>query len=64
MKKQKQTVNLFYVAAALFYLAAVIGFAGGNENQMAVVWMCLGSVFLCFGSNRTQKGDGSGSKKP
>ena len=41
---------LFYAASALLYMASLISFISGNDNSMAVVWLCLGSSFLCLGS--------------
>lgn len=55
MKKENISSILFYVASTLFYVAAIINLAGGNRNSMAVVWMCLGSAFLCLGSLHKKK---------
>lgn len=49
MKTDKVSGTLFYVAAVLFYLSATIHFVGGNRSS-GVVWMALGSAFLCMGS--------------
>ena len=46
----KNKFNLFYLSAALFYLAAITTFIVGNHNPMGFTWLCLGSVFLCLGS--------------
>ena len=46
---------LFYIASVLFFIASAIGFASGNENSMAIVWLCLGSSFLCLGSTYKKK---------
>ena len=48
-KTTKKSI-LFYTASALFYMASIMNFVGGNDNSMAVVWLCLGSSFLCLGS--------------
>ncbi len=47
--------NLFYLSAVLFYLVAMMNFAGGEDHSMAVVWFCLGSTFLCLGSTQQKK---------
>ncbi len=50
MKKETKKSILFYAASALLYMASLISFISGNDNSMAVVWLCLGSSFLCLGS--------------
>lgn len=34
MKNYKTLVILYYLAAALFYVAAIVTFTGGNESSM------------------------------
>ena len=46
MKKHKITATLYYVAAILSYISAVINFAGENSNYMAGLWICIGSTSL------------------
>lgn len=46
---------LFYVASVLFLIASAIGLMSGNENTMAIVWLSLGSAFLCLGSTHKKK---------
>ena len=55
MKKGINKSILFYIASVLFFIASAIGFASGNENSMAIVWLCLGSSFLCLGSTHKKK---------
>ncbi len=55
MKKNKIFSALYYVTAILFYLSAIINFADGNSNSMAVIWMCLGTTFLCLGLSYSKK---------
>ena len=50
MKKGINKSILFYIASVLFLVASAIDFTSGNENSMAIVWLCLGSSFLCLGS--------------
>ena len=50
MKKETKKSILFYAASALLYMASLISFISGNDNSMAVVWLCLGSSFLCLGT--------------
>ncbi len=54
MEKEKKNKNSMLVPAILFYIAAIIGFVGGDTN-MAVVWMCLGSMFLCLSAQKEKK---------
>lgn len=54
MKKEIKSI-LFFLVAALFYVAAIIGFAGKTQNPMSFFWLCMGSVFLCIGSSRSKK---------
>ena len=48
MKKGINKSILFYIASVLFFIASAIGFMSGNESSMAIVWLCLGSSFLCL----------------
>ena len=53
MKKETKKSILFYAASALLNMASLISFISGNDNSMAVVWLCLGSSFLCLGSTHS-----------
>ena len=55
MKKGINKSILFYIASVLFLVASAIDFTSGNENSMAIVWLCLGSSFLCLGSTHKKK---------
>ena len=55
MKKDKVSATLYYVAAVLFNLAAIINFASSNSNSPGVVCLALGSLFLCLGCRYTRK---------
>ena len=55
MKKGINKSILFYVVSALFLTASAIGLTNGNENTMAIVWLSLGSAFLCLGSAYKKK---------
>lgn len=63
MKKHKITATLYYVAAILSYISAIINFAGGNSNSMAVIWICLGSTFLCLGISYSKKSKENNDKE-
>lgn len=55
MKKGINKSILFYIASVLFFIASAIGFTSGNESSMAIVWLSLGSAFLCLGSTYKKK---------
>lgn len=51
MKRYK----LFYLIGQLFFLAAALNFITGEGHSTAVVWLCLGSSFLCLGYSQQKK---------
>lgn len=55
MKNEKNPSTLYFIVAALFYGVSAISFANGNQTSMAVVWLGLGSLFLCLGSSQANK---------
>ena len=62
MKKGINKSILFYIASVLFFIASAIGFTSGNENSMAIIWLCLGSSFLCLGSTHKKKENNTDDK--
>ena len=62
MKKGINKSILFYIASVLFLVASAIDFTSGNENSMAIVWLCLGSSFLCLGSTHKKKENNTDDK--
>ena len=63
--EDKKGINksiLFYIASVLFFIASAIGFTSGNESSMAIVWLCLGSSFLCLGSTHKKKENNTDDK--
>ncbi len=61
MKKDfKKPWIVFYLISAAFYAVSVFNFIDKDSSQ-AVIWMCLGSTFLCLGSvelSKKKKSDG------
>lgn len=55
MNKKKGSPAPFFIGAILFDLVAVI-MALGNNDTIAIVWMCLGTIFLCLGCMYSKKG--------
>lgn len=51
MKRYK----LFYLIGLLFFLAAALNFVTGENHSTAVVWLCLGSSYLCLGYSHQKK---------
>ena len=62
MKKGINKPILFYIASVLFFIVSAIGFTSGNENSMAIVWLCLGPSFLCLGSTHKKKENNTDDK--
>ena len=47
--------NLFYLSGLLFFLVAVLNFITAENHSRAVVWLCLGSSYLCLGYSQQKK---------
>ena len=62
MKKGINKSILFYIASVLFFIASAIGFTSGNESSMAIVWLCLGSSFLCLDPTLKKKENNTDDK--
>lgn len=62
MKKGINKSILFYVVSALFLIASAIGLTTRNENTMAIIWLSLGSSFLCLGSTHKKKENNTDDK--
>ena len=62
MKKGINKSILFYIASVLFLVDSAIDFTSGNENSMAIVWLCLGSLLLCLGSTHKKKENNTDDK--
>lgn len=48
MKKEKTTAILCSVASLLFYISAIVAHFTSSDTSMTVMWICLGSTFLCL----------------
>ena len=57
MNKEKLTIVLCLVASLLFYVAAAVSHFTSSETSMTVIWICLGSAFLCLGAVQKNKQD-------
>ncbi len=57
MKKEKLTIVLCFVASLLFYVAAAVSHFTSSDTSMTVIWICLGSTFMCLGSVQKNKLD-------
>ena len=63
MKHAKTTSLLMSIAAFLFFLAAIIGFASESGNSTAFIWLSLGSTFLCLSTVLSRKSKDGEEKK-
>ena len=61
-EKRDKQINLILHCISLFFIASAIGFTSGNESSMAIVWLCLGSSFLCLGSTHKKKENNTDDK--
>lgn len=50
----------YYIAAALFFCAAVIGFV--KDKSYAAMYMCIGGALMCIGSSIIIKARKTGDK--
>ena len=57
MKKTKIPAILCFAAALLLYIAAAVSHFISSDTSMTVVWICLGSAFLCLGAVQKNKLD-------
>lgn len=65
MKKYTVITTLFFIAAIILDVAAIIAFGSENNNAFGSVFLSLGSVFLCLGTllSRKTREDGSDREK-
>ncbi|MCD8161507.1 MAG: hypothetical protein LUE61_10175 [Clostridiales bacterium] len=61
MKGKKASATLFFIASVCFYIAAIIGFF--SDGDFSVVYLCLGSAFLCIGAAQLNRDDNDTDKK-
>lgn len=54
MKKQKICFICFLIAAICYFITALINFIDGDTSK-AVVFLCLGSSFLCLSTVHWKK---------
>ena len=55
MKKHKITAALYYVAAILSYVSAIVNFEDENSRYLGGLWICIGSTLLFLGISRSNK---------
>ena len=51
----KMKSTWFYIVSVFFDIVAIFTFAAGNNRGTGVVWLCLGSCFLCLGAYFSRK---------
>ena len=47
--------NLYYISSLLFFVVAILQFVDKSEHSLPVVWLCLGSCFLCLGNTQNKR---------
>ena len=65
VSKDKKTTVLYFVASALFFIAALVNYFASDDTAMTVIWICLGSCFSCLGSvnmNKNGSDDSNGDR--
>ena len=55
MNNKKSLMFIFFVGAIGAYITAALNFIGGHNTSLGVIWLCLGSAMLCFGSIELNK---------
>lgn len=55
MKKSNKNVSLNYVAAALFFLNAILTFFSKDSIVMGIMWFSIGITFLSIASMESKK---------
>ena len=66
MKKYTVITTLFFIAAIILDVAAIIAFGSESNTALGSVFLSLGSVFLCLGtllSRKQASGNGDNEKK-
>lgn len=58
---KKTTVSLYYLVSLLFYIVAIINFFD-TDFSSGIIWLYLGSAFLCFGGSAQSKNKKSDDK--
>ena len=54
-EKRNKQINLILCCISLVFHSIAISFTSRNENTMAIIWLSLGSAFLCLGSTYKKK---------
>ena len=50
MKSFKTLGSIFYLCAAALYALAIICFLKDDTESLGIIWLVLGSAFLCLAS--------------
>ncbi len=51
--RNKICAVLYYLSAAFCYISCVLNLffsESGKDTSMGILWLCIGSTFLCLGS--------------
>ena len=47
---KKKTVILYYASAVAFFALAASDLSAEETRTMGIIWLCVGSAFLCLAS--------------
>lgn len=61
-KKKISVSTLNYITAILFYLASIVNFIN-DKNTLGIVWLCLGSTYICLASLNAKRKKDTDEKK-
>ena len=55
MKNKKILIALYFIWSIASYITAAINLFDGYDTSNGVLWLCIGSAALCFGSAELNK---------
>lgn len=61
-KKKISVTTLNYITAICFYLASIINFIN-DKTTIGIVWLCLGSTYICIASLNKKREKDTDDKK-
>ena len=59
---KKKTIILYYACAVAFFALAASDLSAEGTRTLGIIWLCVGSTFLCLASVFKNKNKDSGDK--